>query len=213
MIAAPFAGGEILLDVLRAMQGLGAAANVPTAIGILGATFAPGKEKTYAFAIFSGAGSLGTMLGTLTGGFLGELLGWKWVFWITGILAGAVTVLGHVTIPSHPTKTSTTSRTNKRDVDWLGSTVCTISLLLLTVALTEGNVVGWSTTWIQVSIIVAMLLLGAFVFWEYWLEHRLHGTPLIKNSIWCNVRFAAAQIVMSSGIASFSNYSIFVTYL
>ena len=43
---------EIGFDVLRGLQGLGAAANVPTAIGILGVTFVPGKAKNYAFSCY-----------------------------------------------------------------------------------------------------------------------------------------------------------------
>jgi hypothetical protein len=62
---------EIAFDLFRGLQGLvsslnldlklvhlnandsqGAAANVPTAIGILGTTFPPGKAKTYAFSVY-----------------------------------------------------------------------------------------------------------------------------------------------------------------
>ena len=195
------------------MQGLGAAANVPTAIGILGATFPPGKQKNYAFSIYSAGSSLGSVLGNLAGGFIGQLLGWRWVFWILAILAALVTVVGHFIIPVPPTETGPAAQGKKTDVDWIGGTVCTTSLLLLTFALTEGNVVGWSTPWIYTSIIVAALMLGAFVYWEHVLEHKLHGTPLIRISIFRNVRFSAAQIIMLTAFASFNNYLIFATYL
>lgn len=49
----PFIPSEIGFDTMRGLQGLGAAANVPTAIGILGVTFPPGKAKNYAFAAYS----------------------------------------------------------------------------------------------------------------------------------------------------------------
>ena len=51
-IVTPFMNNEIGFDILRGLQGLGAAANVPTAIGILGVTFAPGKAKNYAFSCY-----------------------------------------------------------------------------------------------------------------------------------------------------------------
>ena len=47
-ILIPFMPNEIGFDVFRGLQGLGAAAMVPTAIGILGVTFKPGKAKNYA---------------------------------------------------------------------------------------------------------------------------------------------------------------------
>ena len=55
-LVCPFVPNEIGFNVVRGMQGLGAAANVPTAIGILGVTFAPGKAKNYAFATYSSGG-------------------------------------------------------------------------------------------------------------------------------------------------------------
>ena len=195
------------------MQGLGAAANVPTAIGILGATFPPGKQKNYAFSIYSAGSSLGSVLGNLAGGFIGQLLGWKWVFWILAILAALVTLLGYLIIPIPPSTKIAASGPKRMDIDWIGGTVCTASLLLLTFALTEGNVVGWRTPWVYASIISATLLLGVFIFWEYWLEHKLQGTPLMRNSIWRNLRFSAAQVIMSTAFASFNNYLIFATYL
>ncbi|KAJ8128665.1 hypothetical protein O1611_g4966 [Lasiodiplodia mahajangana] len=52
LIANPFLPNEIAFDLFRGLQGLGAAANVPTAIGILGVTFPPGKAKNYAFSAY-----------------------------------------------------------------------------------------------------------------------------------------------------------------
>ena len=48
----PFVPDEVGFDVFRGLHGLGSAANVPTAIGILGVTFPPGKAKTYAFSTY-----------------------------------------------------------------------------------------------------------------------------------------------------------------
>lgn len=71
MIINPFIPNEIGFNLFRGLQGLvsgcdskycavyytdeltkGAAANVPTAIGILGVTFPPGKAKNYAFSAY-----------------------------------------------------------------------------------------------------------------------------------------------------------------
>jgi MFS family permease len=51
-IAVPFVPNEIGFNVLRGLQGIGVAAMIPTALGILGITFPPGKFKNYAFACF-----------------------------------------------------------------------------------------------------------------------------------------------------------------
>lgn len=53
--------------IFRALQGLGAAASVPSAIGVL-STFFVGKEKHRALTIFSAAGNVGFVLGLILGG-------------------------------------------------------------------------------------------------------------------------------------------------
>jgi MFS family permease len=74
----PFLPNEIAFDLFRALQGLvslhpktsavktrktdgekGAAANVPTAIGILTTTFPPGKAKNYAISCYGTSASSG----------------------------------------------------------------------------------------------------------------------------------------------------------
>lgn len=54
-IATPFMPNEIAFDVFRGFQGIGSAAAMSSALGILGNSFNPGKAKNYAFAVY-GAG-------------------------------------------------------------------------------------------------------------------------------------------------------------
>lgn len=63
-LATAFSPTEIAFDILRALSGLGAAANVPAAIGILGVSIPPGKVKNYSFAIYSAGAPLGAVCGT-----------------------------------------------------------------------------------------------------------------------------------------------------
>lgn len=211
-IAVPFAPNEIVFDILRGIQGLGAAANVPTAIGILGATFRPGRSKNYAFSIYSAGSSMGSVLGNLLGGVIGQYLSWKWVFWILAVLAALVTVAGNFVIPL-PEIEDNAKVKSKIDMDWLGGLMIAVSIILLTFALTEGNVVGWDTPWISIAIVASLLMLGAFVTWQWYLEHKLHRAPLMRISIWHNRRFVAAQLIMSTFFAAFNNYLVFATYL
>lgn len=59
----PFADNEIVFDLLRGLQGLGGAANVPTAIGILATTFPPGKARNYAFSFYAAGAPMGSVMG------------------------------------------------------------------------------------------------------------------------------------------------------
>ncbi|OCL14597.1 drug resistance protein [Glonium stellatum] len=210
-IVIPFVNNEIGFDVLRGLQGLGAAANVPTAIGILGVTFAPGKAKNYAFSCYGAGAPMGSIFGNLLGGVIGEYATWKWIFWILAILAASVTIAGYFIIPVPPIQTISTTGV-KAAVDWIGGTLITLGLLALMFALTEGNVVGWSTSWVPVLIVISVVLIVLFVLWQWYLEKKTTRRPLMKVSIWNNMKFSAAMITMTLFFASFNNYLIFVTY-
>ena len=194
-LVCPFMPNEIGFNVMRGLQGLGAAANVPTAIGILGVTFPPGKAKNYAFATYSSGAPLGSICGNIFGGVVGQYASWKWIFWILAIIALCVTIAGHFLIPlptMHPSESEL-----KNAVDWLGGTMVTIALFILLFALTEGNIVGWSQPYIAVIIVISVLLLVAFVFWQLYLEKKTARRPLMKMTIFKNTRVSAAMFTMA----------------
>ena len=209
-LVCPFVPSEIGFDIFRGLQGLGAAANVPTAIGILGVTFPPGKAKTYAFTAYSSGAPIGAVVGNIISGIVGQYASWKWVFWVLAIIAAMVTVAGHYVIPLSASHTSNVRIPNA--VDWLGGAIITVALVLLLFALTEGNVVGWKTPWISALIVVSAVLIVVFVAWQLYLEKRTTRRPLMKLSIFKNRRVSAAMIIMTLFFGSFTNYLIFATY-
>jgi len=210
-IIIPFCPNEISFDVLRGLQGLGAAANVPTAIGIIGTTFPPGKAKDYAFSFYACGAPLGSIIGNLLGGVVAQYASWKWIFWILAILAAIVTLAGFIIIPT-PVVYGFQKQT-KASVDWLGGTLVTVALLALLFAMTQGNVVGWSTAYIPVLIVVFVILLAFFIVWQLYLETRTSRPPLIKVSIFKSVKVSAAMVIMALFFTSFNSYLIFATYL
>jgi MFS family permease len=209
-LVCPFVPDEIGFDVFRGLQGLGAAANVPTAIGILGVTFPPGKAKNYAFATYSSGAPLGSVIGNILGGVVGQYASWRWVLWILAILAATITIAGHFVIPQPQPRTQPMDLRNS--VDWAGGVTITVAILVLLFALTEGNVVGWSTPWIPVLIILSLLLIAAFIFYQLHLENKTSRRPLIKISMFRDYKIAAAMFAMATFFGAFSNFLIFATY-
>ncbi|KAL0261942.1 hypothetical protein SLS55_003377 [Diplodia seriata] len=210
-VALPFVKNEIGFDALRGLQGLGAAANVPTAIGILGVTFPPGRSKNYAFSCYGAGAPLGSVFGNLMGGVIGEYASWKWVFWILGIIAALLTLAGIFVIPPPPI-TNPNNMTVKSTVDWIGGVLVTVGLMVLMFALTEGNVVGWTTPWVPTLIVASIAILFLFVLWQRYLGTHTSRRPLMKVSIFANTRFSAAMVIMLLFFAAFNNYLIFATY-
>lgn len=204
----PVLPNEIAFDLFRGLQGFGAAANVPTALGILGVQFPPGRAKNMAFSAYSAGAPLGAICGNLLGGLIASYAHWTWVFWALAILAALVTVAGFFLIPPPPPTTTTTNAT----VDWVGAVLITAGLMLLLLALTEGNVVGWATPWVPVLIVVAVLLVAAFVLWQRHLEKTARRTPLVKLSVFKSLHFSVAMVVMFLFFACFNGYLVFITY-
>ena len=129
------------------------------------------------------------------------------------MLAASVTIVGEFVIPRPELGVDADNARPNIQMDWLGGTMIVVSIVLLTFALTEGNVVGWATPWILVAILLSLFLLGVFVTWQWYLEYKVQGAPLIRVSIWHNGRFVAAQLIMAAFFAAFNNYLVFATYL
>ncbi|KAI0485133.1 drug resistance protein [Xylariaceae sp. FL0804] len=213
-IVNPFLPNEIAFDVFRGLSGLGAAANVPTAIGILGVTFPPGKAKNYAFSCYAAGAPLGSVFGNLIGGFITSYANWRWVFGAVGGLAVVVTLAGIFFIPDPPPDLSDGEEgaSAVKSVDWLGGFLVTAGILALLFALTEGNGVGWDTVWIYLLIVIALLLLAMFAAWQWYQEKHTARKPLMKISIFRNPLFRAAMVIMALFFASFNNFLIYATY-
>ncbi|KAJ2902265.1 hypothetical protein MKZ38_000806 [Zalerion maritima] len=207
----PFIKNEIGFNLFRGLQGLGAAANVPTAIGILGTTFPPGKAKNYAFSAYAAGAPLGSIFGNLLSGFITAYADWLWVFVAMGILCGIIAAAGFFVIPKPKSTLHDQGVHAKNSVDWLGACLITAGLLALMFALTQGNVVGWSTPWIPALIVVSLILIALFIVWQWWLEKK-GKQPLMKVSMFHSTRFSAAMVIMGLFFSSFNNFLVYTTY-
>lgn len=97
-LAVSFAPNKIGVILFRAMQGLGAAATVPAAVGTISVYFPP-RERNAALAAFGAAGAVGFSGGLVFGGVVQDLLGWEWIFRISAMMVGVVTVAGVWVLP------------------------------------------------------------------------------------------------------------------
>ncbi|KIL90206.1 hypothetical protein FAVG1_06946 [Fusarium avenaceum] len=214
----PWSSYEIPFYVLRAVQGMSAAAIMPSGIGIMASSFAPGPSRNMAFIAMSAMASLGSVVGSLLGGFVGSTLGWKWVFWIPAIASAFTTAAGFVVTAGNDLKCVTTKTTensggNKKPyVDWIGGGFVSSSLTLLLVAITQANVIGWPTPWISPLLVVSLLLFGGFVFYQRRLEKDPNRLPLISMSMFKKKQFSALFVLVGCFYASFNGFLVFVTY-
>ncbi|USP81631.1 hypothetical protein yc1106_08905 [Curvularia clavata] len=208
-IAAPFVRNEIGFDTLRGLQGLGASAIAPTALGILGSTFPPGKAKDVAFGCYGAGLPLGGIIGHVFGGIVCEYLSWRWIYWMIGIIAAMSTIASYYIIPG-PLTSPQLNRNNT--VDWTGGTLITVGLIILIFALSQGNIVGWQTPWIPTLIALSLLIVLGFGYWQHYLETKTEKRPLMKMSLFKHQKIIAVNVLIALVFSSFSNFLIFATY-
>ncbi|KAK4049932.1 hypothetical protein OIV83_003756 [Microbotryomycetes sp. JL201] len=203
-IAGGFAPNEVSIDIFRAMQGIGMGAAIPSALGILGTSFAPGQAKSWAFATFSAGAPLGGSLGSVLGGFLTQYATWRAFFWVSSGIGALVGTLAYFCVPRNGPRDPTLT------IDWIGALLVTAGLTLLTFALADGpgQKQGFKTPYIPPFIIVGVGLLVAFWFWERHLELKTTRQPLMQTRLWFKGRFAIVQLIAALGWCSFSSFML-----
>jgi MFS family permease len=114
------------LVTARAVQGVGAALEMPAALALITAT-APDRER--AVALWTGAAAAGGASGWVLGGVLVEALGWPAIFAVNVPLCA----LGALLVP----RVLAESRGEPRRLDVAGSAAITAALALLVLGLTQ----------------------------------------------------------------------------
>ena len=188
-----------VLDIARAVQGIGAAMMFASSLAVLADAFAAGAERAKAFAAYGATIGASFAVGPLVGGALTSYVSWRAVFYVN-IPIGIVTLLATrvwVRESSDPTP---------RRVDWAGQAALTGGLFLLVLALLRANDDGWSTTAIVAELIGAAVLLAAFVQIE-----RRAVDPMLPLGFFRNPAFTGAQVAAFGISASFFAIFLYTT--
>ncbi|KAJ7264038.1 major facilitator superfamily domain-containing protein [Mycena haematopus] len=105
-LACTFVHDDVTLAVLRGFQGIGGAATIPAALGILAHEFPPssGRARAAAFSSFSAGAPLGGALGMVLGGLVTQLSKYTWraQFILSAAIALATLLVGIFVIPPDP---------------------------------------------------------------------------------------------------------------
>src|SRR5436190_457891 len=197
--AAAAATDITMLNIIRAVQGLGAAAMFATSMALLAHEFPEAQERAKALGVYGATIGGSFAVGPLVGGALTSAFGWRSIFVINIPIGIAALTIAR--------KYGRKSRDPQpRRIDWTGQTVLTGGLFLLVLALLRGNDVGWSSTQIVVELVSAGALLAAFVA----IERRVKD-PMLPLGLFRVPSFAGAQIAAFSISASLFAVYIYAT--
>ena len=204
-IASFFCGlawSEGVLIAARAVQGFGAAIISPAALSIIMTTFEEGPERNKALGIWGAIGGSGAAVGVLAGGVLTKYFGWEWIFFVNVPVGIAAFALCRRFV-----RESRSER--ERSQDWAGALTVTAGLALLVYAVSEAPDHGWGSSWTISRLVVAAILLLAFVA----IETRTRD-PLMPFRIFRVRTVAGANVAgFLLGAVVFANFFILTLYV
>lgn len=156
----------------RIIQGLGAAAFVPSSLSLLIANFAAGSARSRALAAYGAMAGLGFVVGMVGGGLITELLGWRWIFLLNIPIVMSMLLPVRGVLPESRNASSTDS------IDLGGAVTVTIGLILLIFSMTSAPRHGWLApeTW-------GAGLLGLTAMILFVVIERHHADPLVPPAI------------------------------
>jgi MFS family permease len=158
-VGALLAGVAPVLGVLvlaRALQGLGAAAAVPSSLALIGSMFPVGPARTRALSWLAAMASVGITAGMVAGGAITDTLGWRWVFLLVAPLAAVAAFAAPYVLPD------TRAEQGARRVDVGGALLVTGGFVALLWGLTSIEHHGFTAGATVVPMVVGAALLVAF---------------------------------------------------
>ncbi len=171
---------EFALIGFRAFQALGAAMIFANAPAILTKNF-PAEQRGQALGLQGMMTYLGLTVGPSLGGLLTTQFGWRAVFYINVPIGMLALLLSQRVIPLDPPKEIV------ERFDLTGAATFMTGLVLLLLALNQGDSWGWTSPLVLSIAIIASLTLSVFVFVE-----RLVQTPMLDLSLFRARLFSAA---------------------
>ena len=148
------------LIAARAVQGFGAALLTPAALSIITTTFTERAERNKALGVWGAVGGSGAAAGVLLGGILTKLLGWEWIFFVNVPVGIAALLLVRSLVDE------TRVAVEERSFDIPGAVLITGGLALFVYTISRAPIVGWGTFQTIGLIIVSIVLVALFVYWE-----------------------------------------------
>lgn len=177
----------LLLNLLRALAGVGAAAAATSAGALLAATFR-GGARARAFSVFGMAIGAGLAFGPSIAGVLIDVLGWRAVFAVPALAGVAVLLL----VPWLPES----RQPHAGRIDWGGTVTFTAALLLLIFGFVQGPEYGWDDPRIIAAFAATVAFFVAFVRVE-----RSHPEPMFDLTLLANPRFVGICLAAATTVA------------
>ena len=182
--ASAFSGSPVHLVAARALQGVGAAAIMPSTLSVLTNVFTDPRERAQAIGFWSGATGLGVAVGPVIGGWLLAHFWWGSVFLVNVPICVVGFALMLWLVPNSKDRFA-----KKPDV--VGAVLSTAGMSLLLWGIIDAPSATWGSPSILAAVTGGACLLVAFFVWERRSDH-----PMIELSLFRSRRFSGAILAM-----------------
>ena len=179
-LACALAPGAAVLIAARALQGMGAAALLPTSLAIVNHAYPEPGARARAIGVWAGVAGIALAGGPVLGGALVQSFGWRSVFWLNLPLCAVAFAATVAFVPE--------STGPRRRLDLVGQILGTMCLAALVFTLIEAGRLGWSSPVIVVALVTLGVSASAFMVFEGRGTH-----PMLNPRDFRSHTFAAAN--------------------
>jgi len=169
-------------DILRALQGVGAAAAFAGGLAALAQEF-DGAARLRAFSIVGANFGIGLAFGPVAAGWMIATMGWPAIFMLLVALVVIGLLLGAISMRESGDPTAS-------GIDWKGAISFTLALTALTFGVLQVPESSWGDPLVVVLLIAAVLLFVVFGI----IEHTV-ARPMLDLSLFRFPRFVGAQLL------------------
>jgi EmrB/QacA subfamily drug resistance transporter len=196
------ADGFGVLVAARGAQGVFGALLAPAALSLLTVTFAEGRERGRAFAVFGAISGAGGAIGLILGGALTEYLSWRWCLYVNIPIAVAAVVGAFLFLPRRGTRAP-----DAPGLDVPGAVLSVAGLVSLVYGLASAETDGWSAGSTLGFIAAGLVLLSVFVVVETRVAH-----PLLPMRVVTDRTRGGAYVAVGLVGAGMFGVFLFLTY-
>jgi EmrB/QacA subfamily drug resistance transporter len=192
-LACGLATSGLMLDVARAVQGVGASLLLTAALAVINHVFV-GAERAKAYGFWGACLGIAIASGPIVGGVITGALGWRWAFLINVPVCAALLLTARAVIDE-------SSDPDATRVDVRGMLTFSVGLFLFIWALIDGNARGWTSAAIVGRLVGAVALFAAFVAVERaqprpMIDLTLFRQPTLVGSVFAMIGYAGGAQVM-----------------
>ncbi|TVY81171.1 putative MFS-type transporter [Lachnellula suecica] len=131
IISCGLARTGIQLIMFRAMQGVAVSLCLPTSVAIIANAIPSGRKRNIGFSSLGFVQPIGFSLGLVLEGVILDTVGWRFSYYLCGGLALLLFLISLWALPPDPVLQGLSSSSFKSDIDWIGATIASACLALL----------------------------------------------------------------------------------